>query len=317
MDKTILKIENYNNLENILGNHDKNLQLISDFYNTKIVVNNDEIIIYSMDNQVLDKIFKVFDVLKYISESKLSIQERDVIYVLKSLDYLSVDDLIDFYDNRKELIKTQAGKSIYPKTLSQVRYIQELSKNEITISYGPAGTGKTYIAVCDAIKNLKKSNYKKIVLTRPVVEAGESLGFLPGEIKEKVDPYLIPLYDAIYDLIGKQSTLELIENGTIEIAPLAYMRGRTLENSYVILDEAQNTTNKQMKLFLTRLGFNSKMVITGDISQIDLNNKKDSGLISAINKLNGIKGIKIVEFSNKDIVRNPLIQKILERYEND
>ncbi len=205
---------------------------------------------------------------------------------------------------------------IYPKTIGQKEYYYALKNNDVVFGIGPAGTGKTYLAVIFAITALKNNTVKKIILTRPAVEAGERLGFLPGDLKEKVDPYLRPLYDALHDMLGMEQTERLIEKGIIEIAPLAYMRGRTLEDAYVILDEAQNTTDSQMKMFLTRLGFNSKMIITGDISQIDLPIGINSGLKTACNILKNVDGIKFVRLSALDVVRHPVVQKIIECYEN-
>jgi phosphate starvation-inducible PhoH-like protein len=209
------------------------------------------------------------------------------------------------------------GLPIYPKTLKQIEYVDTLSKKDMTFGIGPAGTGKTYLAVVYAVSLLKKGVVKRIILTRPAIEAGESLGFLPGDLKEKVDPYLRPLYDALYDMLGVETVNNYIEKGVIEIAPLAYMRGRTLENAFCILDEAQNTTEMQMKMFLTRMGFNSKMVITGDVSQIDLPVGKKSGLVNALNLLKNIKQIGVTKFEKEDVVRHPLVQKILEAYDRD
>lgn len=199
--------------------------------------------------------------------------------------------------------------------MNQMIYLETMQKNSIIFSKGSAGTGKTYLAVAYAVSLLKKNQIKKIVITRPVVEAGEKLGFLPGDLKEKVDPYLIPIYDALYDFLGKEQTEKYIEKGVVEIAPLAYMRGRTLDNAIIILDEAQNTTTNQMKMFVTRLGFNSKMIITGDVSQIDLSYKEKSGLIEATNILKGIPGIGIITFNRFDVMRHPLVTKIIARYE--
>ena len=191
-----------------------------------------------------------------------------------------------------------------------------LETNDIVFALGPAGTGKTYLAVMFALKYLKTYKARRIVLVRPIVEAGEKLGFLPGDLKEKIDPYLLPIYDALYEAIGKETVTKMIEKGTIEVAPLAYMRGRTLDNAIVILDEAQNATLTQMKMFLTRLGLNSKMIVTGDITQIDLPNKSYSGLIEATSLLDDVKGIKIIKFERNDVMRHPLVFKIIERYEN-
>ena len=210
--------------------------------------------------------------------------------------------------------RTLTGKAIAPKTKGQYSFVKAVEDNAIVFAIGPAGTGKTYLAVIRAVSAMKKGEVKRIVLTRPAVEAGESLGFLPGDLKEKVDPYLTPLYDALHDMLGVEQTEKLIEKRTIEIAPLAYMRGRTLDDSFVILDEAQNTTPAQMKMFLTRLGFNSKMVITGDNTQIDLKTGTKSGLDDAANILKDIEGIKIIHLTSDDVVRNPLVQKIIERY---
>ena len=208
------------------------------------------------------------------------------------------------------------GNVIKAKSVNQRKLVEAVLDNDIVFAIGPAGTGKTYVAVALAVRALKNKEVKKIIITRPAVEAGENLGFLPGDLKEKVDPYLRPLYDALYEILGNKQTEDLIEKGIIEIAPLAYMRGRTLENAYVILDEAQNTTINQMKLFLTRLGFNSKMVVTGDVTQIDLKDKTNSGLVQASELLRGINGISIIHFEKVDVIRHPLVQKVLARYED-
>ena len=213
--------------------------------------------------------------------------------------------------------RTMSGKVIVPKTLGQYAFAKAMDNAAVVFAIGPAGTGKTFLAVTKAVSALKKGDVKRIVLTRPAVEAGESLGFLPGDLKEKVDPYLTPLYDALHNMLGNEQTEKLIEKGTIEIAPLAYMRGRTLDDAYVILDEAQNTTASQMKMFLTRLGFGSHMIITGDVTQIDLNHNQTSGLIEATRILDGLSEIKIMELSADDVVRHPIVQKIIERYSKE
>ena len=207
------------------------------------------------------------------------------------------------------------GKLIRPKTLGQKRYIDAIAKNTIVFGIGPAGTGKTYLAVAMAVKAFKAHEINKIILTRPAVEAGEKLGFLPGDLQDKVDPYLRPLYDALFDMLGAEIFQKHMEKGTIEVAPLAYMRGRTLDDAFIILDEAQNTTSEQIKMFLTRLGNGSKMVITGDITQIDLPNAKRSGLIEALKILNDIEDIYIQKFDDKDVVRHKLVQDIIKAYE--
>ena len=253
----------------------------------------------------------IFEMLEHLHE----IQPRDIQYItrLEKLDRLS--DLSLTY--QKPIGKTVNGKLIYPKTIGQRNLFCCMCKSEIVFASGVAGTGKTYLAVVYAATLLKKGEIRKIVLTRPAVEAGENLGFLPGDLKEKVDPYLRPLYDALYDVLGKEQVEKLLEKEIIEIAPLAYMRGRTLDNAFIILDEAQNTTRAQMKMFLTRMGYHSRIVITGDVSQIDLIRKKDSGLVNAKAILDGIEGISFVELTSLDVVRHPLVQKIIERYERE
>ncbi|MBQ5390466.1 MAG: PhoH family protein, partial [Clostridia bacterium] len=210
---------------------------------------------------------------------------------------------------------TSKGKPVKPKTIGQKNYCENIKKNTITIGVGPAGTGKTYLAVAMAVTAFRANQVNRIILTRPAVEAGEKLGFLPGDLQQKVDPYLRPLYDALFDMLGAETYQKLVERGSIEVAPLAYMRGRTLDDSFIILDEAQNTTSEQMKMFLTRLGFNSKMVITGDITQIDLPDGKRSGLKDAIRILKNVDDIAIFRFTEKDVVRHRLVQDIIKAYE--
>ena len=244
------------------------------------------------------------------------ITERDVLYAIKMNEQHRLGDLESLFDERYKIIKTVQGKMIYAKTFNQKDYYRKIQDNDLVFGIGPAGTGKTYLAVVIGVALLKKNIVRKIILTRPVVEAGENLGFLPGDLKEKVDPYLRPLYDALYDVLGLEQTEKMIERGIIEIAPLAYMRGRTLEDAYIILDEAQNTTKQQMKMFLTRLGFNSKMVVTGDETQIDLPKPVKSGLKHAKEILSDVKGIEFVQFETVDVVRHTLVQKIIESYES-
>ena len=227
----------------------------------------------------------------------------------------SIDKFVALYE--EEIIKDNSGKPIRVKTLGQKVYVDSIKSHDVVFGIGPAGTGKTFLAVTLAVTALKRGQVKRIVLTRPAVEAGESLGFLPGDLKEKVDPYLRPVYDALYQILGKEQTTRLMEREIIEIAPLAYMRGRTLEDAFVILDEAQNTTIMQMKMFLTRLGFNSKMIVNGDMSQIDLPRRVKSGLVDAMEKLKGIKAIDFVHFSASDVVRHPVVADIINAYEKD
>lgn len=302
-------------LKNIVGVLDANIHVIDNLYNTNIIVRGEHIYADMPEGPLSITLDKLFEYLLKIAHSGIRITPRDIIYVNNLIKSSEDDKITALYENRKLICKSFTNKPIYPKTIKQVEYVKMLDKMDLILCVGPAGTGKTYLAVLDAVNKFRNKKFKKIILTRPAVEAGENLGYLPGDLKEKIDPYLRPLYDALYETLGVEQTDDLIEKQVIEIAPLAYMRGRTLSNAYVILDEAQNTTKGQMKMFLTRLGFNSKMVITGDISQVDLPKKEESGLKIAVNKLKGIKEIGIMEFENMDIVRNPLVQKIVERFE--
>jgi phosphate starvation-inducible PhoH-like protein len=300
----------------VVGSRDKNLNVLKSLFSVNVFTKGEDIYINSKDHSVIDTIERIFRTLIIIASHNIVINERDVIYIAKLIEEKDPVEISEIYTNRILITKTINGKPIYAKTINQKHYIKAINENDLVFSIGPAGTGKTYVAVMQAISKLRSGSIKKIILTRPAVEAGENLGFLPGDLKEKIDPYLRPLYDALYEGLGTKQTEDLIEKGTIEIAPLAYMRGRTLENAYIILDEAQNTTTNQMKLFLTRLGFNSKMIVTGDITQIDLPSKKGSGLVQATDLLKNVEGIEIVEFERVDVIRHPLVQKVLERYEN-
>ena len=310
-----IKLEEFSisQLNNISGNHDENLKLIEDTFGISITLRGDELLLTGDNATNFDKAKKVIQTLIELVSKKITISRRDVVYALKLVEQDNLKHINELYNIR--ITKTASGKMIYPKTLGQKEYYFALKNNDVVFGIGPAGTGKTYLAVVFAVDALKNNVVKKIVLTRPAVEAGENLGFLPGDLKEKVDPYLRPLYDALHDMLGVEQTERLIEKGVIEIAPLAYMRGRTLEDAYVILDEAQNTTDNQMKMFLTRLGFNSKMIITGDVTQIDLPRGVESGLIKALRILKGVKGISFVELTALDVVRHPVVQRIIERYE--
>lgn len=266
----------------------------------------------------LEKKRQIETVIKDISraiQNKQEVTSRDVMYACNLAVSGKGKDMSSLY--QQPIAKNFEGKTIYPKTLGQSQYVNALKGHDIVFGVGPAGTGKTYLAVVYAISMLKKNLIKRIILTRPAVEAGENLGFLPGDLKDKVDPYLRPLYDALYDMLGEDNTNKMMEKGIIEIAPLAYMRGRTLEDAYIILDEAQNTTQAQMKMFLTRMGFKSKMVVTGDVTQIDLPIGKRSGLVHATRLLSNVAGIHIAHLTGQDVVRHPLVQKIIEQYEND
>jgi phosphate starvation-inducible PhoH-like protein len=306
-----------NHLIELLGVHDKNIKLLADLLGIDIFTNQEELRIESDDLDKIEWAKKIIHVLIELINHHITFNERDIIYIYHLLVKEDVDSVIDLFLSRKEIIKTFTGKPIYPKTFNQKKYVEAIDNNTLIFGIGPAGTGKTYLAVLMAIKALKNNDIKRIILTRPAVEAGEKLGFLPGDLKEKVDPYLRPLYDALYDVLGAKESIELLEKQVIEIAPLAYMRGRTLDNAFVILDEAQNTTINQMKLFLTRLGFGSKMIVTGDITQIDLPTYQSSGLIKAKEILNHIHYVNIINFDKMDVVRHPLVQSIIERFEND
>ncbi len=309
----IYELNNVNQSYNILGIFDSNIETIKTYFGINLIVK--DYAFYSDASEKQNEI--IVDVLKTMEElsDKISFSQREVIYLIRLREENKLKSITDFFLKRKMLIQKANGSPIYPKTRTQETYIKMMDKEELVFGIGPAGTGKTYLAVAMAVKYLKESKVRKLILTRPAVEAGEYLGYLPGDLKEKIDPYLRPLYDALYDFLGFETTNKLIEAGTIEVAPLAYMRGKTLENAFIILDEAQNTTTMQMKMFLTRLGFNSKMVITGDPSQTDLPKGRRSGLKEAVSILNDIKEIKIVEFKRLDVVRHPLVQKILQRYE--
>lgn len=314
--KEIVKLEAYNieQLVNLSGVKDENLEVLEDHFQVEISLRGDEMSIVGSQQQI-EKTKKVIYSLLKLIVSGVSISRRDVIYAQKLVEKDKLDQLSELYHIK--IARTCNGKLIYPKTLGQKSYYYALKNNDVVFGIGPAGTGKTYLAVVFAVAALKNNEVKKIILTRPAVEAGENLGFLPGDLKEKVDPYLRPLYDALYDMLGVEQTEKLMEKGVIEIAPLAYMRGRTLEDAYVILDEAQNTTDNQMKMFLTRLGFRSKMIVTGDISQIDLPRNTTSGLIRALDILEGVKGISFIHLSAMDVVRHPVVQRIIERYDGN
>lgn len=308
------QIDHVDAISKLVGNHDRNLKVFKQYMNVTVSLQGKHIVCDADDDQK-DMLETIFNILIDLAEHQFSLAERDVMYVIKSVERNQADDLLSLYKNRKPIYTNYVGKQILAKTFHQQDYIDAISKNDLTFGVGPAGTGKTFLGVTMALQALKMNQVKKIILTRPVVEAGENLGFLPGDLKEKIDPYLIPLYDALYDMLGIQQTNTLIERQIIEIAPLAFMRGRTLERAFVILDEAQNTTVSQMKMFLTRLGFSSKMLITGDPSQTDLPKGVSSGLHDALSKLKGVKDINIVQFDHIDVIRHPLVQRILERYE--
>ncbi|WP_249030000.1 PhoH family protein [Tannockella kyphosi] len=315
--KKVIKLEGHTmeHIALICGVQDVNIKLLEESMDCLITFRGDELFVEYKEEKCFEQVDRIVQALLNLVTKGIKITKRDVVYAIKLNGENELDQLDDLYSIR--IAKTINGKIIYPKTLGQKIYYHALKNKDVVFGIGPAGTGKTYLGVVFAVDALKNNRVKKIVLTRPAVEAGENLGFLPGDLKEKVDPYLRPLYDALHDMLGVEQTERLIEKGVIEIAPLAYMRGRTLEDAYVILDEAQNTTENQMKMFLTRLGFNSKMIITGDVTQIDLPRGVPSGLIKAMNILQGVKGIQFIQLSAMDVVRHPVVQSIIERYEKE
>ncbi|UOY94050.1 PhoH family protein [Ectobacillus sp. JY-23] len=306
------QVENQNEAAALFGVQDANLKLIERELQVTIVTRGESVRV-SGEPEAVELVEDILQHLLIVIRKGISISARDVAYAIQ----LGQEGELAQFENLyvEELLKTAKGKPVHVKTIGQRQYIQSIKRNDVVFGIGPAGTGKTYLAVVMAIRALKNGSVKKIILTRPAVEAGESLGFLPGDLKEKVDPYLRPLYDALHDLLGQEHTQRMIERGTIEIAPLAYMRGRTLDDSYVILDEAQNTTGAQMKMFLTRLGFGSKMIITGDPSQIDLPKGVRSGLATVTTVLKDVPGIAFVTLEQSDVVRHPVVQRIIAAYE--
>ncbi|WP_281521467.1 PhoH family protein [Dubosiella newyorkensis] len=298
-------------MQMLCGIDDENIKLLSEAFNGNIIVRSHAI---KVEEPIFEAISTIIEKSFQMIETRDQLLKQDLHYLIQ----LEKKKILRSFSAKalSPIAKTRSGKLIYPKTIGQAKLCEAYKEKEIVFATGVAGTGKTYLAVAYAITQLKNESVKKIVLTRPAVEAGESLGFLPGDMKEKVDPYLRPLYDALHEMLGQETTEKLIEKEVIEIAPLAFMRGRTLNEAIVILDEAQNTTKAQMKMFLTRMGKKTKMIVTGDVTQIDLIKDKDSGLIQACQILQGIPEISIVHLGNEDVVRNPLVQKIIERYAN-
>jgi len=295
----------------LFGPQDKFLHVIEREINAQIFTREAEITIQGPAAEV-NSLQQLFEVLLQLIRNNYTLTERDVLYAVELAKQMKADQLLDLF--KGEITTTHRGKPIRVKTIGQRKYVETIKKKDIVFGIGPAGTGKTYLAVVLAVTRLKEGAVKRIILTRPAVEAGESLGFLPGDLQEKVDPYLRPLYDALNDVLGPDQVAKSLERGLIEIAPLAYMRGRTLDDSFIILDEAQNTTPEQMKMFLTRLGFGSKMVITGDVTQIDLPRGKSSGLVEAARILEGIEELGFIYFDEQDVVRHSLVQKIIVAY---
>lgn len=304
---------NMEEAKNLFAPQEKNLEVIRRYYHIECIFRDQKLLVMCDDERVFKKIEDVVLYLVDIVKKGHPVGENEILFACRLAEKQRLYKLRELH---KEMIaKTVNGKPIYPKTLGQAYLYKCMKEKDIVFALGVAGTGKTYLSVMYAVSLLKKGEISKIILTRPAVEAGENLGFLPGDLKEKVDPYLRPLYDALHDALGVETTERYLEKEIIEIAPLAYMRGRTLENAFIILDEAQNSTRAQLKMFLTRMGFHSKIIVTGDITQIDLIKKRDSGLLTSKQILSGIDGIAFVELTSMDVVRHPLVQKIIDAYE--
>ena len=306
----IIEIHDHGNLIRVLGHHDELIRLIEDQFVSDILVRGNQIKIKGPAEEV-ETIANVFDELIKLVEAGSEVSSASV---HKTIEMIKEDVVPS--EVAKKAVVYHRGRAIAPRTPGQKKYVEEIGKNTITFAIGPAGTGKTYLAMAWAVKALKEKEISRIILTRPAVEAGEKLGFLPGTLSEKVNPYLRPLYDALYDMMDAKQFQALMERGTIEVAPLAFMRGRSLNNALIILDEAQNTTPEQLKMFLTRLGFGSKMIITGDITQVDLPESDGSGLVKVQEILKDTSDISFVRLSAKDVVRHKLVQSIVEAYKS-
>lgn len=296
----------------LFGGYDENIKIIEKELSVRII-NRETVLKIEGEEKACDTAEKVIGILLSLIRKGETLNEQNIRYVLSMAENGQEQQVANMAEDT--ICISAKGKPVKPKTLGQEKYIKAIAKNTITLGIGPAGTGKTYLAVAMAVKAFRNKEVSRIILTRPAVEAGEKLGFLPGDLQTKIDPYLRPLYDGLYDTMGYENYQRNVERGLIEIAPLAYMRGRTLDDAFIILDEAQNTTPQQMKMFLTRIGFGSKAIVTGDITQIDLPGRQTSGLKEALKILKDIEGIAICNFSEKDVVRHPLVQKIIKAYE--
>lgn len=294
----------------LAGSREENLKLIAQQTGTKLVLRGQELMISGTGAQV-DICQKLVYGLQQLWSQDRPISAVDILVAKQAID----TDREEEWSDRPTIARTRRGENIQPRTFRQKQYVQMIAHHDLTFGIGPAGTGKTYLAVVAAVKALQNSEVERLILTRPAVEAGEKLGFLPGDLQQKIDPYLRPLYDALYELMDAEKIPQLMERGIIEVAPLAYMRGRTLNNAFIIVDEAQNTTSAQMKMVLTRLGFKSHMVVTGDITQIDLHPSQKSGLVMAKELLQNVEGIAFAMFDKSDVVRHPLVQRIVAAYE--
>ncbi len=312
MFEQIISVDRMENAVSLFGSFDENIKQVESEFGVNVISRGSELKITGEAEQV-DKASRAVKGLLMLINKGESLSSQNVRYVLSLVNDGTEEKLAEMTGDC--VCITAKGKPVKPKTLGQKKYIESIRKNTIVLGAGPAGTGKTYLAVAMAVTAFRAKEVNRIILTRPAVEAGEKLGFLPGDLQQKVDPYLRPLYDALFDMLGAETFQKYQERGSIEVAPLAYMRGRTLDDSFIILDEAQNTTKEQMKMFLTRLGFNSKMVVTGDITQIDLPDGKKSGLLQAMRILKNIPDIAVNEFTEKDVVRHKLVQDIIKAYE--
>ena len=307
--KYVFKDLNQDEIRNLVGINDANIELLEELYDCGIVYRDDYFKLLSDDEELFAKFAAHAD---YLTQKA---KEEEIDYDLIKQSFININEGKNHYLKKEVIAYSFNGKPFKAKTINQQRYVDMIRDNDLTFGIGPAGTGKTFLAVLMAVNYLKKGKVNKIIITRPAVEAGESLGYLPGDLKEKIDPYLMPIYDALDAILGGEQKDKMTEKGIIEVSPLAYMRGRTLNEAFIILDEAQNTTDKQMLMFLTRLGFNSKMVVNGDITQIDLNiSRNRSGLMIANEKLKGVDKIGFCEFTSSDVVRNPLVQTIIEKF---
>lgn len=307
-----MQIEQIEHVLVLFGNADQNIKIIEEHFGVNIVCRGTEVKITG-ESEAVSKAQRTIDTLLAMIQKDGNLSEQNIRYVMTLVEQGSEQSMVQM--NNSCIAVTVKGKPIKPKTLGQKKYIDAIENNTITFGIGPAGTGKTYLAVAMAVRAFRDEQVSRIILTRPAVEAGEKLGFLPGDLQDKVDPYLRPLYDAMFDMMGPENFQRNMEKGCIEVAPLAYMRGRTLDDSFIILDEAQNTTPEQMKMFLTRLGFNSRAIVTGDVTQIDLPNAGRSGLIEAVKVLKNIDDIAIMKLTEKDVVRHKLVQDIITAYE--
>lgn len=312
MFEQIISVDRMENAVSLFGSFDENIKQVESEFGVNVISRGSELKITGEAEQV-DKASRAVKGLLMLINKGEALSSQNVRYVLSLVNDGAEEKLAEMTGDC--VCITAKGKPVKPKTLGQKKYIESIRKNTIVLGAGPAGTGKTYLAVAMAVTAFRAKEVNRIILTRPAVEAGEKLGFLPGDLQQKVDPYLRPLYDALFDMLGAETFQKYQERGSIEVAPLAYMRGRTLDDSFIILDEAQNTTKEQMKMFLTRLGFNSKMVVTGDITQIDLPDGKKSGLLQAMRILKNIPDIAVNEFTEKDVVRHRLVQDIIKAYE--